>query len=146
MNWDWISLKYLRILAYFQCNLLFEKVHFYSPIILLDLIYLFCYLQFFWHFPLTSHCFIMIDSSLVVHVFFVILDDCNANNYFKFTSTGRPRVQHTCPLCPYFTFRRSHLQEHLLTHSGERPFACSVCEKTFRTKSQMRRHETIHKN
>ncbi|GFU83062.1 transposable element Tcb1 transposase [Trichonephila clavipes] len=34
-----------------------------------------------------------------------------------------------CPYCPYSAAFNSILKRHILTHTGERPFTCTVCHK-----------------
>ncbi|KAJ3235628.1 hypothetical protein HDU78_005087 [Chytriomyces hyalinus] len=43
-----------------------------------------------------------------------------------------------CPECSKAFHFPSLLQEHLRTHSGERPFACSECDKSYTTKNRLK--------
>ncbi|XP_013419016.1 uncharacterized protein LOC106179796 [Lingula anatina] len=45
-----------------------------------------------------------------------------------------------CDLCQYSTNKQSHLRVHQTTHSGTKPFQCSMCEKTFTAKTTVERH------
>lgn len=45
-----------------------------------------------------------------------------------------------CPQCHRSFAKNSKLQEHLLTHTDERPFSCNICDKAFRRKSHLSRH------
>ena len=39
---------------------------------------------------------------------------------------------------------RSRLNEHLITHSNQRPFECLICQKRFKTRWSCKEHELIH--
>lgn len=45
------------------------------------------------------------------------------------TTKSSPDRLHRCHLCNEAFRRPSHLKIHLLSHSGERPFKCNLCEK-----------------
>ncbi|KFM64164.1 Sal-like protein 4, partial [Stegodyphus mimosarum] len=49
--------------------------------------------------------------------------------------------QHYCTVCPYTTKRKSHMDDHIRKHTGERPFVCSICKKAFSTKSYIAKHK-----
>ncbi|XP_046558877.1 zinc finger protein 184-like [Haliotis rubra] len=46
--------------------------------------------------------------------------------------------------CDYAALSQRHLDSHLLTHSGIKPFECDECDQTFRQKQLLRRHRNLH--
>ena len=50
----------------------------------------------------------------------------------------------TCDVCGHALASNQALQRHMLTHTGEKPFKCQDCGKTFSRKDNMRQHMVIH--
>ncbi|XP_027222429.1 longitudinals lacking protein, isoforms H/M/V isoform X4 [Penaeus vannamei] len=52
--------------------------------------------------------------------------------------------QHKCPYCTYSTDRKTHLIDHICTHTGERPHSCPHCPARFIQKGTLNTHIRIH--
>ncbi|CAH0627273.1 unnamed protein product [Chrysodeixis includens] len=51
----------------------------------------------------------------------------------------------TCSVCKKIFPSHASMQRHMLTHTGERPFLCGLCNKGFNVKSNLLRHlRTLH--
>ncbi|XP_057338385.1 zinc finger protein 93-like isoform X2 [Microplitis mediator] len=51
---------------------------------------------------------------------------------------------HKCPDCERVFPRRQELDKHILVHTKERPYSCSICGKKFRTSGCVSRHKRTH--
>ncbi|XP_053140108.1 zinc finger protein 665-like isoform X2 [Hemicordylus capensis] len=49
-----------------------------------------------------------------------------------------------CQQCTYTTCSFSNLRVHFSIHTGEKPFECQECEKSFRLRSHLKRHTLMH--
>lgn len=47
---------------------------------------------------------------------------------------------HQCEICGKELLSAYTLANHMRSHTGERPYGCSVCEKFFKTKSNLNEH------
>ena len=52
---------------------------------------------------------------------------------------------YSCPMCPELKYANAYqLEIHNQTHSEERSFVCSVCQRSFKQLAQLRNHAVIH--
>lgn len=51
---------------------------------------------------------------------------------------------HTCSYCGLGFFTRRILDNHIRTHTNERPFACEICQQTFRIEAGLFLHKQHH--
>lgn len=49
-----------------------------------------------------------------------------------------------CTYCPYVGAQLSNLKSHMRTHTGERPFTCSVCNRKFSHHHKLHNHYKAH--
>ena len=69
----------------------------------------------------------------------------NKNNPGKVVILNPPT--HTCFACPKAFNHKWMLDRHILTHTGEQPFACSICLRRFSLQASCLRHvRHVHKN
>lgn len=55
-----------------------------------------------------------------------------------------PNSRLKCPHCKKFLSCSMSLQRHLQTHTRDRPYCCSSCNKCFTRRNHLLRHEKIH--
>jgi len=72
----------------------------------------------------------------------------NENSSFVCNAAGvaaKPKKRHACHLCPKTFGWTTDLKRHLLIHTGERPFKCTLCNATFTRNFLLQKHKTkIH--
>ncbi|KFM59472.1 Zinc finger and BTB domain-containing protein 24, partial [Stegodyphus mimosarum] len=64
----------------------------------------------------------------------------NADVYFSSVKTKA----YACHLCSYITWVVTNYKRHMRTHTGERPFSCFVCKRTFTQKHVLQTHLLLH--
>lgn len=75
----------------------------------------------------------------------------NLKIHQKATHSNTPTQNHSkkkynCPYCPKVMSSPSKLKKHIFSHTGERPFKCTVkgCNKRYMCKSHLNSHLHIH--
>ncbi|XP_065226140.1 zinc finger protein 235-like [Planococcus citri] len=69
---------------------------------------------------------------------------CSATlrNHSKQVSNRRQSA--VCDICNKYLSRRRDLKRHMLIHEGLKPFKCTECDKSFRSKSNMYQHTRLY--
>ena len=74
---------------------------------------------------------------------FALLASMKAHTYCVHGNNSKDR-RYTCGECAKVFSNRKSLVEHVLTHTQEKPFKCSICEDTFRSRANKKKHEKSH--
>ncbi|XP_017473428.1 PREDICTED: transcriptional repressor CTCF-like isoform X1 [Rhagoletis zephyria] len=53
-------------------------------------------------------------------------------------------ITHKCPHCIYRTHKRYMLSRHMRSHSDDRPYICSMCDRGFKTNITLQNHRNVH--
>ncbi|XP_026275882.1 zinc finger protein PLAG1-like [Frankliniella occidentalis] len=56
----------------------------------------------------------------------------------------KPSGRHVCPVCSKMFGSPGKLNQHMFSHTGEKPFECDKCLKAFSSKFKLVRHLLIH--
>ena len=56
------------------------------------------------------------------------------------------RYNRVCYICGKIIINTKDLKRHIMTHTGEKPFECDICNRGFSLKANMERHRKRHSN
>ena len=60
-------------------------------------------------------------------------------------ASSMPKIRtHMCPQCFTSFQRKSHLDQHMQTHSDLREYECKMCERKYKRKGELMRHLKTH--
>lgn len=80
---------------------------------------------------------------LITEMYFLGIEVKIFAEQFNFGNEGKPLKykKFSCSVCSYTSFQMGDLKKHIRVHTGDRPFICNTCGRTFRQISHLRCHE-----
>jgi len=69
---------------------------------------------------------------------------CHKKKHKANDGVNQEKIKLKCTECDKTFATKSVLKKHMLIHNPERPFSCDICSKGFRTKFQLAEHKLSH--
>ncbi|XP_064466764.1 zinc finger protein 341-like isoform X2 [Ornithodoros turicata] len=70
---------------------------------------------------------------------------CRQNQNMPESSQQKKAKNETCPFCAKGFSKNFDLQQHIRSHTGDKPFQCVICGRAFAQKSNVKKHMQTHK-